>query len=112
MAHNLTSKGAKTPNAEAATAAAADADATLQIADYEKRILIDGSGLECPEPLMLLRKGVREAKEGQLIELLSEDPVSLRDVPAYCEFMHHTLVRMPSPEHPHSFLIRKGSSAK
>ncbi len=69
---------------------------------------VNGLGLSCPEPLMLLRKRVRESKSGDLIELLSDDPVSLRDVPAFCEFMHHALVSLPDAEHPHRFLIRKG----
>lgn len=69
---------------------------------------VDGLGLSCPEPLMLLRKQVRASKSGDLIALLSDDPVSLRDVPAFCDFMHHTLVSLPDAQHPHRFLIRKG----
>ena len=46
---------------------------------------VDGLGLSCPEPLMLLRKQVRASKSGDLIALLSDDPVSLRDVPAFCD---------------------------
>lgn len=76
--------------------------------DYDQRIIVDASGLECPEPLMLLRKCIRETQNNQLIELISEDPVSLRDVPAFCNFMHHTLVSLPTNDHPHSFLVRKG----
>lgn len=71
-------------------------------------IIVDGLGLSCPEPLMLLRKCVRESENGQMIALMSDDPVSLRDIPAFCEFMHHTLVSLPDPEHPYRFLIKKG----
>ena len=69
---------------------------------------VNGLGLDCPEPLMLLRKCVRDSASGQLIALLSDDPVSLRDVPAFCEFMHHELVALPDEKHPHRFLVRKG----
>ena len=69
---------------------------------------VNGLGLSCPEPLMLLRKCLRESESGQLIELLSDDPVSLRDVPALCEFMNHTLLSLPDEAHPHRFLVRKG----
>lgn len=111
MAHDPNPDAATSAATIATAAIAATQAATAGVADapLEQPIVVDGMGLECPEPLMLLRKCVREAKEGQLIALLSEDPVSLRDVPAYCEFMHHTLVSMPSPEHPHRYLIRKGS---
>lgn len=70
---------------------------------------VNGLGLSCPEPLMLLRKCVRESEAGQLIALYSDDPVSLRDVPAFCDFMQHELLELPNEAHPHRFLIRKGS---
>ena len=76
----------------------------------EQSVIVDGMGLSCPEPLMLLRKCIRESAAGQLIELRSDDPVSLRDVPAFCSFMDHELVSMPDEEHPHRFLIRKGGA--
>lgn len=69
---------------------------------------VDGLGLSCPEPLMLLRKCVKDSPDGQLIALYSDDPVSLRDVPAFCDFMHHKLISLPDDKHPHRFLIRKG----
>lgn len=72
-------------------------------------VTVNGLGLSCPEPLMMLRKAVREASCGQIIELLSDDPVSLRDVPAFCSFMSHELLSLPDESHPHRFLIRKGS---
>lgn len=70
---------------------------------------VNGLGLDCPEPLMLLRKCVKDSQAGDLIKLYSDDPVSLRDVPAFCEFMGHELISMPDEEHPHCFLIRKGN---
>lgn len=95
------------------TAANADSAADSNVAgnaddSAEISATVDGLGLSCPEPLMLLRKQVRASKSGDLIALLSDDPVSLRDVPAFCDFMHHTLVSLPDAQHPHRFLIRKG----
>ena len=69
-------------------------------------LTVDALGLSCPEPLMLLRAAVRRSEPGTLIELYSEDPVSLRDVPAYCEFIGHELVSLPDAEHPHRFVIK------
>ncbi len=69
-------------------------------------LTVDAHGLSCPEPLMLLRAAVRRSEPGTLIELYSEDPVSLRDVPAYCEFIGHELVSLPDAEHPHRFVIK------
>ncbi|MBE6422336.1 sulfurtransferase TusA [Succinivibrio dextrinosolvens] len=70
-------------------------------------IVLDCKGLKCPEPLTLLRNAIRKAEDGQIVELLSDDPVSLRDVPAFCKFMKHDLLRMPDDQHPNSFLVKK-----
>ena len=67
---------------------------------------VSALGLSCPEPLMLLRAAVRKSEPGTLIELYSDDPVSLRDVPAYCEFIGHELVSLPDASHPHRFVIK------
>ena len=71
------------------------------------KIFLDCKGLSCPEPLMLLRNTIRNAKAGQIIEVYSEDPVSLRDIPAFCKFMHHELLSLPDENHPHLFVIMK-----
>lgn len=68
---------------------------------------IDARGLSCPEPLMLVKAKMRKIESGDEIELFSDDPVSLRDVPAYCKFLGHTLLAMPDKAHPARFLLRK-----
>lgn len=70
-------------------------------------VKLDCRGLCCPEPLTLLRNAVRAAQPGQEIELLSDDPVSLRDIPAFCKFMKHTLVSMPNEKNPYLFIVKK-----
>ncbi|MCI6796591.1 MAG: sulfurtransferase TusA family protein [Succinatimonas sp.] len=70
-------------------------------------IRLDCRGLCCPEPLMVLKKAVRDAKSGDIVEIFSDDPVSLRDFPAFCKFMSHDLLNMPDIEHPDFFRIRK-----
>ena len=54
--------------------------------------LIDARGLRCPEPL----------------ELWSDDPVSARDVPAYCRFLGHELIAAPDQDHPCRYIVKKG----
>ena len=68
---------------------------------------LDCRGLSCPAPLTQLRHLGRKAEPGQEITLLSDDPVSLRDVPAFCNFMGHKLVSLPDDQHPHRFIIKK-----
>ena len=70
-------------------------------------IHIDGLGLSCPEPLTLLRNAVRKAAPGQIIEIDSNDPVSLRDIPAFCNFMNHKLLKVPDYKEDFTFIIKK-----
>lgn len=71
-------------------------------------IELDCRGLSCPEPLTILRNTVRKAEPGQEIHILSDDPVSLRDIPAFCKFMGHTLQAMPCNDN-HLFIVLKKS---
>lgn len=73
-------------------------------------VKLDCRGLCCPEPLTILRNAVRAGLPGQIFELLSDDPVSLRDIPAFCKFMNHTLVSLPDEKiHVFSSLKRKNN---
>lgn len=71
---------------------------------------LDARTLRCPEPLMLLKAKMRTIAPGDTVELLSDDPVSARDVPAYCQFIGHILLATPSSEHPHRYVVQKKSS--
>lgn len=66
---------------------------------------IDALGLKCPEPLILLRNKIRAISSGDIVHILSDDPVSLRDIPAFCNFMEHILVKMPDSDN--LFIIQK-----
>ena len=71
-----------------------------------KKIDLDCSGMSCPEPLILLKKAIRDSTKGDIVEIISDDPVSLRDIPAYCKFMKHELLSMPDDQHPHLFRVK------
>ena len=73
---------------------------------------IDATGLLCPEPIMLLHQGIQESKDGDLIELLSTDPSTERDVIKFCDFLGHTLINTKIELKISSFVIRKNSKLK
>ena len=68
---------------------------------------INALKLSCPEHLTLLRNAVRKASPGQIIEIESNDPVSLRDIPAFCNFMGHKLLAVPDYKNNFTFIIQK-----
>lgn len=58
----------------------------------EPDLVLDTRGLNCPEPVMMLHQQVRKAAPGALIRLEATDPSTQRDVPKFCQFLHHELV--------------------
>jgi tRNA 2-thiouridine synthesizing protein A len=47
--------------------------------------IVDARGSACPGPLMATKKAIGEMKDGQIIEVLSSDPGTKRDVPKWAE---------------------------
>ncbi|RMA78710.1 tRNA 2-thiouridine synthesizing protein A [Umboniibacter marinipuniceus] len=54
--------------------------------------VLDTRGLFCPEPVMMLHGAVREATQGQLLQVLATDPSTQRDIAKFCQFLEHDLV--------------------
>jgi tRNA 2-thiouridine synthesizing protein A len=69
---------------------------------------LDTTGLRCPEPLMLVRKKIREMSEGQVLFVQADDPATTRDIPHFCQFMQHTLVEQTLQAPNYSYKIKKG----
>ena len=70
-------------------------------------LLLDASGLFCPEPVMLLHNKVRDIESGQLLKLVATDPSTTRDVPKFCHFLGHELLESIEKDGSFTYLIRK-----
>jgi len=68
---------------------------------------LDASGLLCPEPVMMLHQAVKEAKEGEIIQVTATDPSTKRDIPKFCSFLGHELISQSETEKEYHFVIRK-----
>lgn len=69
---------------------------------------LDALGLRCPEPVMLIRKKVREIDIGQVLLVVADDPATTRDIPSFCQFMEHQLLAQQTDKLPYQYLIKKG----
>ena len=69
---------------------------------------LDALGLRCPEPVMMIRKTVRNLADGQTLLIIADDPATVRDIPSFCQFMDHTLVASQTAQLPYQYLIKKG----
>lgn len=69
---------------------------------------LDAMSLRCPEPLMMVRKQVRNMDVGEVLYVEADDPSTTRDIPQFCHFMHHQLLDAQTEQVPYTYLIRKG----
>ncbi|MGL4858323.1 MAG: sulfurtransferase TusA [Enterobacteriaceae bacterium] len=69
---------------------------------------LDATGLRCPEPVMMIRKTIRNMREGQTLLVIADDPATVRDIPGFCRFMDHHLVVQDVEQFPYRYLVRKG----
>lgn len=69
---------------------------------------LDALGLRCPEPVMMVRKTVRNMQPGETLLIIADDPATTRDIPGFCRFMEHTLLAESVEKLPYKYLLKKG----
>lgn len=69
---------------------------------------LDTLGLRCPEPVMLTRKTIRHMQEGEILLIIADDPATTRDIPSFCQFMDHQLLKSDTAEPPYRYWVKKG----
>ncbi|MBV1885396.1 MAG: sulfurtransferase TusA [Gammaproteobacteria bacterium] len=78
-------------------------DGDADEASYE----LDTRGLLCPEPVMMLHKKIREVPAGASILVLATDPSTTRDIPKFCNFLGHELVKHSHSADEYSYVVCK-----
>lgn len=71
--------------------------------------ILDASGLNCPEPVMMLHNKVRDLRGGDLLQVIATDPSTRRDIPKFCVFLGHELVEQREDAGQYLYWIRKKS---
>ncbi|MDX1732853.1 MAG: sulfurtransferase TusA [Halioglobus sp.] len=71
---------------------------------------LDATGLNCPEPVMLLHNTVRDMAVGEVVEVVATDPSTRRDIPKFCTFLGHELLAQAEIDQVYCFLLRKCDS--
>jgi tRNA 2-thiouridine synthesizing protein A len=69
---------------------------------------LDASGLACPMPIVRTRQAMDQLASGDVLEVISTDRGSLRDIPAWSESVGHTLLSVDDAGDRFTFLIQKG----
>lgn len=75
--------------------------------DASPDAILDATGLFCPEPVMLLHNKVRDLPAGGLLQVTASDPSTRRDIPKFCLFLGHELLRQEEQDGNYLYWIRK-----
>jgi tRNA 2-thiouridine synthesizing protein A len=74
----------------------------------EANYQLNAVGKRCPEPVMLIRGIVRKMLDGETLAIVADDLSTARDIPSFCRFMDHTLIKVQTTTMPYQYLLRKG----
>lgn len=53
--------------------------------------IVDTKGLFCPMPIIKTSEAVANIERGSVIEVISDDPAIVHDLPAWCRSHGHTI---------------------
>ncbi|MBL7004537.1 MAG: sulfurtransferase TusA family protein [Gammaproteobacteria bacterium] len=68
---------------------------------------LDARGLNCPLPILRTKKTISGLTEGDILEVTSTDPGSLKDIQSFCTQTGHELMSSEQSNGDYVFLIRK-----
>ena len=69
---------------------------------------LDARGLLCPLPVLKLRKRLLPLSCGEVIEVTTDDPAAVLDVPYFCQQEGHSILSQDQTEQSCKFVIQKG----
>ncbi len=74
--------------------------------DWAAAVTVDARDLPCPQPLLALRRALREQPAGALVRVLATDPASWRDFHSFAELSGQALLRAEHSGDEFSYWLR------
>lgn len=68
---------------------------------------IDASGLNCPLPLLRLKKALMEVASGDIVKIIATDPAAHLDIGVFTEQVGHKIIRFTREENQQIFYVEK-----
>jgi len=68
---------------------------------------LDAQGLNCPLPILKTKKALQKMDDGQVLEVLSTDAGSVKDIEAFCKQTGNILLGVEENEGKYIFNIEK-----
>lgn len=69
--------------------------------------LLDATDLLCPEPVMMLHVEMRKIAAKEVLKVIATDPSTKRDIPKFCQFLGHTLLKQQQDNEIYYYWIEK-----
>lgn len=70
--------------------------------------VLDLKGLKCPLPVLKTRKAMAGLETGDVITVLTTDPMAAIDIPHFCQESGHRLVSAETTAENGRFVLEKG----
>lgn len=85
-----------------------DVNTTVNSELPEKIINVDACGLQCPGPVIKLYEAMKQAHDGDIINIISTDPGFFADAASWCARTKNTYIKGEKTEKGFSVSIKKG----
>jgi tRNA 2-thiouridine synthesizing protein A len=72
-----------------------------------RTVTVDARGQSCPGPLVSLARALKDARPGDVLELLATDPGSKSDVPSWAKLTGNELLEASERDGTFRYLVRK-----
>lgn len=81
--------------------------AHLNPLDQAGAIVVDSVGKKCPQPIVDIARAAKGLTSGSRLVLVSDDPVTDIDLPAWCQMKRHIFLGVTG-ESPKTYLVEIG----
>jgi len=68
---------------------------------------LDASGLNCPLPILKTKKALQKMESGQVLEVISTDAGSIKDIEAFCNQTGNKLISIEEDDGKYLFTIER-----
>ncbi|MGN5359377.1 sulfurtransferase TusA [Marinomonas sp. CT5] len=73
----------------------------------EHQAVLDATDLLCPEPVMMLHVEMRKIAAKDVLKVIATDPSTTRDIPKFCQFLGHKLLKQEQNDNIYYYWIEK-----
>jgi len=69
---------------------------------------LDCKGMQCPMPVLKTKLKMDSMSSGKILKLITSDPGSCKDIPAWAERVGHVLISTDDTDEGFIFMLKKG----